>query len=355
VARSDLLRRLFAAWASNDAAAFLDGARLIVDDERRKNHPLLARELDEALRDPRRPGGPPTLSLAPLPKGRDDTPLLTLTKPQHEFEDLVLDPDVSATLLDLTRENEDRGVLATHSLRPRQKLLLLGPPGTGKSATAHAIASELSLPVASVSLAALTSSFLGETARNIEAVMRFAETTPCVLLLDEIDALATERSEPGDHGELRRVVATLLQALEHLRGESVVIATTNHPGLLDSAVWRRFEEVVRLADLDRTGVERLLRLRLRSVPTRVDLHRWAARLEGLSPAEVELVCFDALRHLVMSGGSTLHDDQLAGALSRMDSRRAAVANGQDPVLRAPGRRARPRKSVSPTREAGPWT
>jgi len=346
MARSDLLRRLFAAWASNDDSTFLDSAQRLVEDERRKNHLLLARELDDALRDPRRPGGVPTMSLKPLPTGRDDTPLLSLTKPGVHFEELVLDPVVEAALLDLTRENADRGVLATHSLRPRQKLLLVGPPGTGKSATAHAIAAELSLPVAAVSLAALMASFLGETARNIESVIRFAETTPCVLLLDEIDALAADRSEPGDHGEVRRVVATLLQALEHLRGESLVVATTNHPGLLDTAIWRRFDEVVRLSNLDASGVERLIRLRTRVVPTRADVRRWSARMARLSPAEIELVCLDAIRHVVTSGGSVLGDEHLEAALDRVAARQAAISGG--------GRRAaRSRSAKSSSAPAAP--
>jgi len=115
-------------------------------------------------------------------------------------------------------ESLRRGVLLDHGLRPRQRLLLLGPPGTGKSVSAHAIAAELSLPIAVASLAALTSSFLGETARNIEAVIRFAEQVPCVLLFDEFDVLGQERSQTGDHGELRRVAATVLQLLEDVRG-----------------------------------------------------------------------------------------------------------------------------------------
>jgi len=343
VARSDLLRRLFAAWASDDASTFLTSAQHLIDDERRKNHTLLARELEAALRDPRGPGGPPVLSLKPVPTGRDEMPLMALAKPRLQFEDLVLDPAVQAALLDLVAENADRGVLATHSLRPRQKLLLVGPPGTGKSAAAHAVAAELSLPVATVSLAALTSSFLGETARNIEAVIRFAETTPCVLLLDELDALAAERSAPGDHGEIRRVVATLLQALEHLRGESVVVATTNHAAVLDSAIWRRFDEVIRLGLLDGPAAAQLIRLRTRTVPVTADIDAWAGRLVGLSPAEIELVCLDALRHVVTSGDRALGNADLAAAERRVNARQSAVHGD----VRTAARPARKKQRMRP--------
>lgn len=329
MARSELLRRLFASWAAGDANAFLDAALLVVDDERRKNHALLAGELESALRDPRRPGAVPVLSLTPLPKTRDDRPLLSLSKPRVTFEDLVLAPGAERALRDLTEENALRGVLATHALRPRQRLLLVGPSGTGKSAVAHAVAAELSLPVATASLAALTSSLLGETARNVEAVVRFADSTPCVLLLDEFDALAGERSRTGDHGELRRVVATVLQVLEESRGESLVVATSNHPGLFDSAIWRRFDEVVRLDALDREGVARLVGLRLRATVSSVDPWGWAGELHGLSPAEVEMVCLDALRQSVLQGVGRVGDEHMVAAVERLRQRQRAVAGGPD--------------------------
>lgn len=324
MARSDLLRRLFSAWSTNDQAAFLDVARAIVDDERSKNHALLAHELEQVLRDPRRASVVSALSLAPLPKGRDDRALLTLAKPRLSFPDLVLPGPVESALRDLARENADRGILATHSLRPRQRLLLVGPSGTGKSVVAHALADDLSLPVATVNLAAITSSLLGETARNVEAVIRFADSTPCVLLLDEFDALAGERSHSGDHGELRRVVATVLQVLDEARGESLVVATSNHPKLMDQAVWRRFDEVVRLDHLDVGGVARLVKVRLRGVRSRIDAYSWAKRLEGSSPAEVEMVCVDAVRLAVLSGSGEVGDGDMEVAAQRLAGRRQAV-------------------------------
>lgn len=103
------------------------------------------------------------------------------------------------------------------------------------------MAAELSLPVATASLAALSSSYLGDTGRNVEAVIRFAEQTPSVLIFDEFDVLAQERAQAGDHNEIRRVAAVVLQLLEDLKGESLVVATSNHPRLVDTAMWRRFE------------------------------------------------------------------------------------------------------------------
>lgn len=323
MARSALLRSLFTSWAAGSDSAFLAAARSIIDDERSKGHRLLAGELEDALSDPRRPGPRGPLTMRPVPRGRDERPLLSLTKARWTFADLVYAADVASTLRDLVEENERRSLLVTHALRPRQRILLVGPSGAGKTAAAHAIAAELSLPVASANLAALTSSYLGETARNIEAVVRFAETTPCVLVLDEFDALASERALPGDHGELRRVVATVLQVLEDVRGESLVVATSNHPQMLDSAVWRRFDEVIRLAHPSPALIGRILTLRLSDRAPRLDVTAWSRRLEGSSAAEVELIGLDALRHSILDGSPSVSDAHIKAAMVRLSARKKA--------------------------------
>lgn len=329
MARSETLRTLLRAWAAGDDSAFLGAAQGLIDDERRKGHALLADGLEASLRDPRRPGGPGVLALRPVPKGRDDRPLLALGKPRRDLEDLVL-PTAARDLLEgFLREHHHRGLLAAHAVKPRQKLLLVGPPGSGKTITAHAIAADLSLPVAVASLPALTSSFLGETARNIEAVIRFAESSPCLLLLDEFDALATERSTPGDHGELRRVVATVLQLLEDVRGESIVVATSNHAAMLDSAVWRRFDEVITFAHPDANGVQSLLKLKTRGVDQSFDLRRWTTKFKGASAADIETVCNDAIRLAILDGTERVTDDHLNEAFARLSHRLDLLQGSND--------------------------
>ena len=305
MARSDLLRRMFLAWSANDHSGFLHAANQVIDDERRKNHSLLANDLERALRDPRKPGITPGLSMKPLPKGKDDRILLRMSKPARSMEDLVLEPDSRASLDDLVRENLSRGLLLSTGIKPRQRVLIVGPPGTGKSMSAHALAAELSLPVATASLASLTSSLLGETARNIEAVANFVEHTPCVLLLDEFDALAAERATGGDHGELKRVVATVLPSLEEVRGESIIVATSNHPDLLDEAVWRRFDEVINMEMLSKSNVRQLITRKLSLLSNDIETRAWAERLANFSPADIERWCLDVIREAVLRGDGHL--------------------------------------------------
>lgn len=144
-----------------------------------------------------------------------------------------------------------------------------------------------------------------------------------MLLLDEFDTLAQERGNQSDHGEIRRVVATVLQLLEDVRGESLVIATSNHPSLLDSATWRRFDHVVPFVALNTAQRARLIELRLLAMPHRLSTRKWARRLLGASPAEVELVCADALRRAALTGAERLTDELMAGAVARLKARRHA--------------------------------
>lgn len=283
MARSDLLRNLFAAYSRGDDRGFRSAAAEIIADERRKRHLLLAGELEHALTRDLRPGAADPLTLRPIPKSRDDRPLLRLCKPERELRDLVL-PQAAADIIgEIIAENRNRSALAGYGLKPRQRILFIGPPGTGKTASAHAIAAELSLPVASVSTAALTSSYLGETARNIESVIRFAESSPCVLVFDEIDALVGERSHSQDHAEMRRVVATVLQLFEEVHGESVLAATSNHPSLIDYALWRRFDEVIGLGLLDAAGAGALVELRNAVSETRARDRRVGGPAKGIPP------------------------------------------------------------------------
>jgi SpoVK/Ycf46/Vps4 family AAA+-type ATPase len=324
MARSDLLRQLFASYSRGDDAAFRRTATEIITDERHKNHRLLAAELEDALHRDLKPGAQVPLTLRPIPKSRDDRPLLRLSKPERDFDDLVLGTDTTEVLQEIVAENQRRSVLTSHCLRPRQRLLLVGPSGTGKTASAHAVAAELSLPVATASLAALSSSYLGETGRNVEAVMQFAEQTPCVLVFDEFDVLAQERAQASDHGEIRRVAAVVLQLLEGLKGESLVIATSNHPQLVDVAMWRRFDEVVPFSALNVNKIATLIGLRLQAVEHSISTQSWARKLRTASPAEVELVCVDAMRRTVLAGSRRVDDDAMSAAVARLRSRNTAL-------------------------------
>lgn len=325
MARSDLVKALMRSHQQGDDAGFRDAADKLIKDERRKRHDLVADQLEAILADsPKRRRPLQVSSLRPLPKTRDDLDLITLEEPRTSFQDLVLPSSVTEVLDSLVEEFRQRSALRAHGVEPRSSLLLVGPPGCGKSATADAIAGQLGLPVARVQLATIVSSYLGETARHLDQVFSFLDVGSWVLVFDELDMLGRERSDRADHGELRRVVAAMLQVVEQHRGDSLFVATSNHPTLLDSAVWRRFNEIIEVEPPNAAARAEVLDLKLRSVRHDLDLAVAAKRMDDFSAAEVELVALDAIRLMVRLMDKQVTEDHVSYGIERGESRRQIV-------------------------------
>jgi hypothetical protein len=222
-----------------------------------------------------------------------------------DASNLVLHPYASDRLkefLDAVRmhdEWEARGFASAN------RLLIYGPPGTGKTTLAARVASELSLPLIVSRSDALVSSLLGQTSRNIRSIFEFAESSPCVLLLDEFDALAKDRADSREIGELQRVVIALLQNIDALDASTIVIAATNHPELLDPAVWRRFDYLVRVDLPSARDRQQMWTAYLQDqVPPPAMLGRLVDLSEGMSGAAIRLVANDIRRTAFRGGGST---------------------------------------------------
>lgn len=156
----------------------------------------------------------------------------------------VLAPKVEALLNACLEEWANMDILFKEGLAPARMLLFCGLPGTGKTMAAHWLAQELKLPLLTLNLATVMSSYLGKTGNNLRAVFDHANARPCVLLLDEFDAIAKRRDDGSDVGELKRLVNVLLQALDDWPANAMLVAATNHGELLDPAVWRRFDSVI---------------------------------------------------------------------------------------------------------------
>ena len=307
MANGKLLRQLIRSGAEGDLDAFRSVAKEVVADERQKQHHLLANDLETILYGrPRTPSSPALRSLVEsIPEDRErGIPLLSLREPVRRIEDVVLSRDNLSLIKEILREHNREEVLRTHGLRPSDRILLCGPPGCGKTLTAEVIASELGRPFAIVRTDSVVSSFLGETAANLRKVFDFATAAPMVVLLDEFDALGKEREDASEHGELRRVVNAVLQMLDAYDGRSLIIAATNHEGMLDSAVWRRFEEVLFLKPPTRAQLCRLLAVKLRGVRRDFDVEEIAERgmFQGATHADVERIVRRALKEMVIKGG-----------------------------------------------------
>jgi len=276
------------------------------------------------------------------PKDKDkNTSLLDMVDPKRELEDLVLSNSTRAALDRVVGEWKRADLLKAHGLKPITKVLFHGPPGCGKSVAAETLAKALYLPLATVKFDALVSSFLGETATNLRRVFDYARSRPMVLLFDEFDAIGRERSAVEEHGELKRVVNSFLQLLDGFRADTLTVAATNHEGLLDPALWRRFDEVVVFSPPTTTEMECLLVRHFRQVPLApgIKLKELTRLLEGASHADIERVAIDAIKQTVLDGQDVVGSATLRGAVDRLCERLQSIR----PVDRLPSVRHQPKK------------
>ena len=301
-----LLRQLIRSGAEGDLDAFRGVAKQVIAEERQKRHNLLANDLEAILYGHvRAPSSPALRRLAEtVPEDRErGIPLLALREPVRGLDDVVLSPRNRSMVEGLLREHDREEVLKAHGLRPSDRALLCGPPGCGKTLTAEAVAFELGRPLAVVRTDSVVSSFLGETAANLRKVFDFAAASPMVVLFDEFDAVGKERDDASEHGELRRVVNAVLQMLDSYDGRSLIAAATNHEGMLDSAVWRRFEEVLFLKPPTAAELRRLLAVKLRGVRREFEIGEVVDRgwFKGAAHADVERVVRRAVKEMVLAG------------------------------------------------------
>lgn len=182
-------------------------------------------------------------------------------------------------------------------------LLLYGPPGCGKTKCAYLIAKELQLPLIIARLDSIISSYLGTTAKNIRTLFEFAQKTPCVLFLDEFDAIAKARDDSNELGELKRVVNSLLQNVDAMSNDSLLLAATNHENLLDSAVWRRFDYKLEIELPDIESIIKMMDLFINnSVKITIkEKKELAVAFKGLSGANIEEIIKKAMRNAIIYG------------------------------------------------------
>jgi ATPase family associated with various cellular activities (AAA) len=298
VARTDLLIDLVEAEQTGDKRRFRVLVEAIIAEERANHHHLVADRLTQLIT---------TVGSTELTH-RDATAsrvkdLVHEIMPNRRLASLQLSPVVSAAASELIEEHRRSDLLKSHNLEPRNRVLLDGPPGNGKTSLAEAIAAETMLPFYVIRYEGIVSSFLGETASRLDEAFEFARTRRCVLFFDEFDAIAKERSDIHETGEIKRVVSTLLLQIDRLPAHVIVICATNHAELLDRAAWRRFRLRLALDAPTRADATTFLERMVARVGGELGLapRTLADRLAGASYAELEEFALDVRRRYVLGG------------------------------------------------------
>lgn len=301
MARADLLINLVRANHQGDPVLFRRTLEALIAEERSKQHHVLADRLTEFLNGSSLFAKEDVRSAPPV----DDRlkALFFETIPRRRLEDLTLPSAVRIAARELIEEYCRKDLLRTHGLEPRHRVLLVGPPGNGKTSLAEALAEALLLPLIVVRYEGVIGSYLGETAVRLRRLFDYVRTRSCVLFFDEFDTLGKERGDEHDTGEIKRVVSSLLLQIDDLPSHVLVVTATNHPELLDRAVWRRFQVRVELPSPQRSQVLAWLQdfqQRL-GEPLGHSLDKLATQLRGLSYAELEEFTSDVLRRRLLEG------------------------------------------------------
>jgi SpoVK/Ycf46/Vps4 family AAA+-type ATPase len=298
MSRADLLLSLVKAGSQGDQQLLRTTVEAMAAEERAKHHHQLADKLVENLR--AKPAMRPTEVTRSFDGGHGG--LLYEIEPRRSLDSLLLNMPVQAACIELVEEQQRKDLLRSYGVEPRHRMLLSGPPGNGKTSLAEAIAAALSVPLFVVRYEAVIGSFLGETSSRLKRLFDFVRTHQCVLFFDEFDTLGKERGDTHETGEIKRVVSSLLLQIDALPSHVVVITATNHPELLDRAVWRRFQLRLELPSPTPRQIEDwFVRLQKRlDTPLGIRPKMLAAKLKMKSFSDLQQFCDDIQRRYILA-------------------------------------------------------
>jgi len=333
---ADILKRIVRAIADGSQGDLDRLARKVVESERQVGHTKLADQLDAILARARSiksrslAANENKRSLIDLPTSKRHGESLVTLIPRESLEHhMVLPKEIDARFARIEKEFAARERLGAYGLRPRKTVLLYGPPGCGKSLGAKRLAWNVGLPLLKVRFDALISSFFGESASNLRSVFENAKERPCVLLLDECDFIARSRTNTKDIGEASRIVNSLLTLMEEYDAPGLLVATTNVEDSLDTALFRRFDDVFLVPPPGEAEIENLLKLTLSAVTVaeNLDWGSFVQTLAGDSAAMVVKAAQDAAKAAVLAGQKIVMPAHLKAAIAELKRTGPKERNG----------------------------
>jgi SpoVK/Ycf46/Vps4 family AAA+-type ATPase len=323
MASAEQLKALLKSHMDGDDAHFFAVAMQVAAREAKLGHGKIAHEL-RALIDEMKAHKKPLKDekrVVPItqPRGELST-LLSVSYPKLRLADMILDESVRDRLVRIIKEHRQITKIRSHGLAPRKKLLLVGPPGTGKTMSAAVLAGELGLPLFVVRLDSLITKFMGETAAKLRLIFEAISQLRGVYLFDEFDSIGSQRGLSNDVGEIRRVLNSFLQLIEQDDSDSLLLAATNHPEILDYALFRRFDDVVEYGLPDRELIISALQAKLSLFQkSKINWQKLADSASGLSYADITRSCENAIKEAI------IHDRQKVGTddiLKNLSERKA---------------------------------
>ncbi|MHA1149170.1 MAG: AAA family ATPase [Promethearchaeota archaeon] len=304
--RANELIELFKKIANKDNEGFIDTSLKIINSEKKKNHYKLANSLIsllEQIQDNTSLAEPWIEEFSTIPLDRDRMiELFLVNVSKKNLNDIILNLDTEKTIRKILEEWKERTYLSKYGMHPINKILFYGPPGCGKTLCASILAGEMKIPILEVKTDILVSSLLGETSVNLRKVFESVHNSKrAILFFDEFDAIAKSRLDSQEHGEIRRSVSNLLNFIENAPKNILIIVATNHPKVLDIAVWRRFDEIVEFPLPKPKEIKELIKLKLKNYKHDIDdYEELINKLNNLSHADIEHICHSTIKFAVLN-------------------------------------------------------
>lgn len=299
MATAEQIKSLLQSHYKNDNERFTSIALQLAAHEARQGHLTIAKDI-KALVDRSKTDGFKVIRINP-----DLSDLVLVYYPENKLSELILSNDVSGKLQRIIKEYKQRDKIQKFGLQNRRKILLSGLPGTGKTATASAISGELKIPLYVIMMDKLMTKYMGETASKLRQIFDMMISNRGVYLFDEFDAIGAERGRDNEVGEMRRVLNSFLQFIEQDSSESIIFGATNNIRILDSALFRRFDDIINYTLPDKNDIQELIKLKLSKYLGNFSLENVIAAASGLSHAEITNACHDALKEIILTDKNTV--------------------------------------------------
>lgn len=314
MATADQIKSLIRSYSEEDRERFYSIALQVAAHEAKQGHATLAHEIRELVDNDKRQKNK-RLKVVPFPQELKG--LVVSETSDIPFKSFVAPKDTLNRFHRVIKEFYQRGKLQQHGLSNRRRILLAGPPGTGKTMSAHVLAHELKLPLYTVQVDRLVTKFMGETSAKLRQIFDVMEQKQGVYFFDEFDAIGGDRSLDNDVGEMRRVLNALLQFIELDQSDSIIIAATNNPKLLDQALFRRFDDVLYYSLPTESERRHLIELILGVfLGSRFGWKKVLSTSDGLSQAEIGSACRDAIKEAILHDRSKVTATELVGTLNQ---------------------------------------
>lgn len=309
MAAAEKIKALLQSYGDKDDARFYTTAMQIAAAEAKKGHTKLAEELKvliQKIKTKRSVDSVSKTRILPVNEAQKELKdLLEVYRPNIKTKDMVLTPQVAEAIERILSEQKKFDQLLQHNLEPRRKLMLVGPPGCGKTMTAKAIAGDLEIPLFIIRLDGLISRYMGESIAKLKLIFDSMYQHRAVYLFDEFDSIGSNRSYGNDVGEIKRVLNSFLMNIEKDESNSLLIAATNIPESLDKALFRRFDDIIQYPLPKEKEIAELLQVQLKGyeLSKGKTINAITKEAVGLSFADISNACKDAIKEMIVQNSN----------------------------------------------------